>query len=253
MPSEFSTDQIIAGNLSDEEANAYYEKLQNDDELLCFNGINGATGTYGVAPMSGTDLAAIIKGEPKPENLDELEQKQAPGAFPIKPPNDATQLDQAGWAVIFPAETNPAIKEALSELLQLRQEQAGERFAIYEGADGYRPGETKDKFLKRHKVGGGPADPEQMPYYVLIAGSPEEIPYDFQYQLDVMRGVGRIHFDTLGDYASYARSVKLAETGQVKLPRALGEIEPDTDYYQEVKCDNRKIQSVQFHSTSPPK
>jgi hypothetical protein len=222
MPSEFSQDRILAGDLSAEEIQTYYEELQNSDELLHFNGINGATGTYGVAPMSGTDLASIIKGEPKPANLGELEQKQAPGAFPIKPPNDATKLDQAGWAVIFPAQTNPAIKEALSELTQLRQEQAGERFRIYEGADGYRPGETKDKFFKRHKVGGGPADPEQMPYYALIVGSPEEIPYDFQYQLDVMRGVGRIHFDTLEDYASYARSVKLAETGQVKLPRRAG-------------------------------
>jgi len=222
MSSEFSPDRILAGGLSEEEMQTYYEELQSSDQVLHFNGVNGATGAYGVPPMSGTELAAVIKGEPKPANLGELEQKQAPGAFPIKPPNDATKLDQAGWAAIFPAQTQPAIKEALGELLQLRQEQAGERFKVYEGADGYRPGETKDKFFKRHKIGGGPADPEQMPYYVLIVGSPEEIPYDFQYQLDVMRGVGRIHFDALEDYASYARSVKLAETGQVKLPRRAG-------------------------------
>jgi len=219
MPSAFSRERIIAGDLSEEETEAYYEDLQSSDELLCFNGINGATGAYGVPPMSGADLVSVIRAEPRPENLGELEQKRAPGAFPIKPPNDATRLDQAGWAVIFPADADPAIKEALDELLQLRQEQAGERFKIYEGADGYRPGETKDEFLKRHKVGGGPADPEHMPYYILIVASPEEIPYEFQYQLDVMRGVGRIHFDTLDDYARYARSVMLADTGQVKLPR----------------------------------
>jgi hypothetical protein len=222
MPGEFSEERIIEGDLSEEESKAYYEELQNSDELLCFNGINGATGAYGVPPMSGADLVSVIQGESKPANLGELEQKQAPGAFPIKPPNDGTRLDHAGWAAIFPAETNPDIKEALGELLQARQEQAGERFKIYEGAAGYRPGETKDEFLRRHKVGGGPADPEQMPYYVLIVGSPEEIPYDFQYQLDVMRGVGRIHFDTLDDYASYARSVMLAETGQVRLSRRAG-------------------------------
>jgi hypothetical protein len=222
MPSEFSEERIIEGDLSEEEAEAHYKELQSSDELLCFNGINGATGAYGVPPISGEELLSVIKGEPQPENLGELEQKRAPGAFPIKPPNDATLLEQAGWAAIFPAKSDPAIKEALGELLQLRQEQAGERFKIYEGAAGYRPGETKDEFLQRHKVGGGPADPEQMPYYVLIVASPEEIPYDFQYQLDVMRGVGRIHFDALDDYASYARSVKLAETGQVKLPRRAG-------------------------------
>jgi len=222
MPGEFSEERIIEGDLSEEEAKAYFEELQSSDELLCFNGINGATGAYGVPPMSGEELLSVIKGEPQPENLGELEQKRAPGAFPIKPPNDATRLDQAGWAAILSAKSDPAIQEALGELLRLRQEQAGERFKIYEGAAGYRPGETKDEFFQRHKVGGGPADPEQMPYYVLIVGSPEEIPYDFQYQLDVMRGVGRIHFDALDDYASYARSVKLAETGQVKLPRRAG-------------------------------
>lgn len=222
MPEKFSEERIIEGDLSEEEARAYFEELQSSDELLCFNGINGATGAYGVPPMSGADLVSVIQGEPQPENLGELEQKQAPGAFPLKPPNDGTRLDHAGWAAVFPAQTNPDIKDALGELLQLRQEQAGERFKIYEGGAGYRPGETKDEFLKRHGVGGGPADPEQMPYYVLIVGSPEEIPYDFQYQLDVMRGVGRIHFDTLADYASYARSVMLAETGQVKLPRRAG-------------------------------
>jgi hypothetical protein len=203
-----------------EEAPGYAE-LQARDELLCFNGINGATGEYSVAPMSGADLVAIIKGEPKPENLGELQHKQA-APFPIKPPNDPTLLDQAGWAVIFHSKADPAIKEALSELLTLRRKQAGKRFKIYEGGAGYRPGETKDQFFGRHKVGGGPADPEQMPYYVLLVGGPDQIPYAFQYQMDVMRGVGRIHFDTLDDYASYARGVVLAESGKVKLPRRAG-------------------------------
>ena len=99
-----------------------------------FNGINGATGTPGVPPMTGTELAGIIKGEEPPENLGELKQKQAPGAFPIKPPNDPARLDQAGWAVIFAAKdkTVPAVKEALSDLLTLRQAQAGGRHHLHD-------------------------------------------------------------------------------------------------------------------------
>jgi hypothetical protein len=216
-----SATERLPESLSQEELKALYQELQSSGEALHFNGINGATGAYAVAPMSGQALAEIIKREAKPENLSELGLKTAPGAFPIKPPNDPTRLDQAGWAVIFPApsQSTPAIKEALAELLALREAQAGERFKIYQGGDGYRPGETSADFFKRHQIGRGPADPEQMPYYVLIVGGPDEIPFEFQYQLDVMRGVGRIHFDTLQDYASYARGVVLAETGQTKLPR----------------------------------
>jgi hypothetical protein len=191
------------------------------EEKFTFNGINGAMGTSGVPSMTGAELAKIIKGEEPPENIGELQQKQAPGAFPIKPPNDPARLDQAGWAVIFAAKDKnaPAVKEALSDLLKLRQAQAGERFQIYEKAAGYRPGETKADFFKRHKIGRGPADPEQMPYYVMIVGSPDDIPFEFQYQIDAMRGVGRIHFDTPEEYAQYAHNVALAETGHVKLPR----------------------------------
>ena len=218
--SEFSADRVIGGDLDREELKAFYQELRSKGEKLSFNGINGATGGYGVEPMTGEELVAVIQGGAAPENLGELKIKQS-AAFPIKPPNDPTVLSDAGWAAIFPAKSQetPAIEEALTELLALRQGQAGDRFKIYKGGDGYRPGETKADFFKRHKIGGGPADPEQMPYYVLLIGSPDEIPYEFQYQLDVMRGVGRIHFDSLQDYANYAYSVMLAETGKIRLPR----------------------------------
>ena len=219
MPDQFDEEQVI------EELKAFHKERRSSDKALCFNGINGATGEYGVRPMRGEDLASVIKGETPPENLGELNAKNI-SPFPIKPPNDPTRLDEAGWAVIFAAGANPAIKAALSELLELRREQAGDRFKIYEGADGYgnaekKAGATRSKatFFRRHSIGGGPADPEEMPYYVLIVGSPGEIPYEFQYQLDVMRGVGRLHFDTPEEYASYARGVVRAETGQVKLAR----------------------------------
>jgi hypothetical protein len=226
---------------------------------LVFNGINALTGEYALPPMSGERLARLIRGKPTAEDMEEIVNKEQPledltedqigldqeqaeiylaelqfkraqkdvlGDQPAKEGVDAACLDQAGWAVVFPAKMDrsrrEAIKDALKPLLDLRKEQAGELFRMFEGGSGYRPMERKDQFFERQtpEIRRGAADPEQMPFYVLLVGSPEEIPYDFQYQLDVMRGVGRLDFgEDMDAYARYAQSVVLSETGKVELPR----------------------------------
>lgn len=138
---------------------------------------------------------------------------------------DPTKLEETGWGIIFPArmptERQQAIQQALQPLLDWRRQlvdvQAGNqpRFQIYSGGRGYRPNETARDFLGRYGADPSkPADPGAtgVPYYLLLIGSPEEIPYEFQYQLDVQYAVGRLDFgDDWAAYAQYARNVVAAE------------------------------------------
>lgn len=136
-----------------------------------------------------------------------------------------TNLADTGWGVIFAAEDPQAevAQAALAELLDHRRREATEKhpdyYRVFAGAEGYRPGESATQFLARHGVGAGLATPDKMPTYLLIVGSPQHIPYEVQYELDVQYTVGRLHFEEPVAYARYARSVVQTESGAVALPR----------------------------------
>lgn len=202
-------------------------------EPLVFNGINGATGDYLLDSLTSEAIARVARGQPvDPAELKDirirrsLDQSQE-AHFGLREGLDANDLAQAGWGVILPGSLEPKqrdqLKEALQPLLALRQKQAAGKVEHYYreflGGDGYQPSESKQDFLRRFGRGAGPADPEKVPYYLLIVGDPEQIPFSFQYQLDVQYAVGRIYFDHLEDYYNYAQSVVNAESGKFSLPR----------------------------------
>lgn len=196
------------------------------NDPLVFNGIDGRTGAYLLPSVDVAQLARMALGYSLPATeRDEVDLKLGAAIdYPLKEGEDPDDLSQAGWAVVFPfvrkgseAVTHQAaIREALGPLLALRRAQAARRddrrYRECVGPDAYRPGETKQQFLTRMGAGPGAVDPAKFPYYVLLVASPEEIPYRVQYQLDVQYAVGRVHFDTIDEYARYAANVVEAET-----------------------------------------
>lgn len=198
-----------------------------DQALLFFNGIDATTGAYLQDPMAVTEASPTDAWRGlDPGHTAELKarrERESQGHYGVIEEVDPTDLAQTGWGVIFPFGYEPAVREALAPLLDLRHAQAAAKneryYREYIGPDAYRPDETKTAFLRRHGAGPGPADPDKIPYYLLLVGGPREIPYRFQYQLDVQYAVGRIAFDTPEEYAYYARSVVEAETGGLALAR----------------------------------
>lgn len=185
--------------------------MSEDLERLVLNGIDGATGRYLLDPV---DPEELVRGL--------LPALRLAPAVPRRPISrnvlegvDARDLAATGWALVCPHDVDPAILEALAPLLAHRQAQAGaqqpQRFRVLTGADGLRPGDTKLAFLERHMCGPGPVDPDVLPYYLLLIGDPERVPFALQTQLDLQFAVGRLHFATPDEYAAYACNLVAAE------------------------------------------
>ena len=129
------------------------------------------------------------------------------------------KLSSSGWGIVVHRDRRDAILGLLDPLLALRRKQVRRknRFRILE----YLPGDTKHCFLERHEADIDVVDPDRLPYYLLIAGTPKEIPWDFQYQLDMQYAVGRIGFDDPEAYGRYAAAVVAAEKAPGRSRRTL--------------------------------
>jgi hypothetical protein len=206
------------------------------EEPFVFNGLDGSTGEYLLPPLPPEEVARLAQGGAiDPDHLAELRARYRRDTEPTFVPLegiDPTDLSQAGWGVILADDAGPGLCDALKELLDHRKGQAAKAhehyYKEYAGGKGYRasdPRESKRSFLARGGAAPGmPADPEKVPYYLLIVGSPASIPYRFQYQIDVEYAVGRLWFEKDGKpdldaFAAYAHGVVAAETGQLTLPR----------------------------------
>ncbi len=166
--------------------------------MLYFNGIDGTNGAYLLEPRPDKEFEQILK------------------CIGLRPPGipkrlkfgvDPLDLGATGWGVVWPENPEPEICEALEDLLDHRRSQAGGRFRELT----YLQDESPLDFLRRHGLGPDLVNPDKLPYYLLLAGSPDEIPFDFQFELGTQFAIGRICFDEAEDYAAYAQHLKDAE------------------------------------------
>jgi hypothetical protein len=179
-----------------------------DNEMPIPFGIEAETGE----PLPGLTDADLKRIDPDRKEVNQRGERGAENFLAIADidPND---LAKAGWCVLFGKNTDPKIKAALEPLLRLRESQAGRLFKVFEGASAVQPGEDARGWIERHGASLAVVDPDLgVPLYVLLAASPEEIPFEFQYLLDLYWCVGRLHFDAPEDYAAYAESVVAYET-----------------------------------------
>jgi Peptidase family C25 len=189
------------------------EELAPDDGLIRLNGIDGVTGRYLSEPFTESDAVALARSGPMDQETGgwlrsvwNMLQRPFLG-LPLGV--DPTKVAQAGWAVVFAKDTPPAVREALAPLVKLRHRRVPpDRCKELE----YRPGESMKTWLNRHAAHPGAVVPTKLPYYVLLVGDPQQIPFQFQYLLDVEYAVGRLSFETAEEYHRYAESVVAYET-----------------------------------------
>jgi hypothetical protein len=186
------------------------------EERVILNGVDATTGKYATPALEVKDVAALAQGLPiDPEHLEDVKARaeSAEPCFGIEFGRDPERLEEAGWGVVFAAGADPAIREALAPLLERRKAEAGDLYREFTADRAIRPGESARAFLVRHGAAPGPATPTNVPYYLLLVGEPERIPFRVQFDLGVNYAVGRVAFETTAEYAAWARAVVDAETG----------------------------------------
>ncbi len=178
------------------------------DDLVYFNGIDAETGQYAIKPQTVEELAKLARGNPQVATVRDLRGQTEMRSFGLPPGVDYGKLDEAGWGVIFHENASADVRAALAPLIDRRSKAAGSLFKALD----YKTGEQTRDWYRRHGITPGALDPEVIPYYLLIVGSPEDIPFEFQYLLGVDFAVGRLALATPADYARYVESLASYET-----------------------------------------
>ena len=202
-PSVPSTSGVVKMAASEQNAGP----KASDPNLVYVNGIDFDTGNYAFAPRSIDDIAKQVSAHPGTDAFGNVHGDK-PRSFALPFDMDPKKLDESGWGIIFHEETLQKVRDALEPLMALRRTQATERFKVLD----YKKGEQARDWYARHRLAPGAIDPEVVPYYLLLIGPPDQIPFEFQYLLGVDYAIGRLSFNAPEDYERYARSTVAYES-----------------------------------------
>lgn len=194
-----------------------------------------ATGKPLPAPEAG-EVRSQVDAEPAAGNMSVLLAAKAVSAnkqFALAPDLDPEILAEAGWGVLFGPQVSDDIKIALKQLVDWRKSQAKDQFFRFEGKTGYKPGQAARRWVALRGGSALAADPRDgVPFYLMIVAAPDDIPFEFQYDLDLQLAVGRVWFDRTEDFARYAESVvaqEKEEQGPIR-PREIAFFAPRHDF-----------------------
>jgi hypothetical protein len=179
--------------------------------VVFVNGI-GRDGKPLVAPLELSALAERIRAavRDRPRGAPVERTRRLPFQF------DENNLSHTGWGVVVPKDDPQGVQGALSELVKLRTGQSqSDRVKVLD----YAPGETVASWRIRHGVSPGNVRPTSVPFYLLLAGGPEAIPFEFQYLLGMEYAVGRLAFATATEYGQYATKLIEYESRTKDVPR----------------------------------
>lgn len=171
------------------------------------NGIDGVTGEPLLAPIDPKDLARLIGGAQRDARFSKtlVERAHSDEADLGFGDHDPRRLDELGWGVVFPQGIDDSVRQQLKPLLDRREGEAGKRFKVFEDVN---PAMSWRDFLTSHRAPRrGVVDPDRVPYYLLLVGSPQQFSWRFQRQLGTPHAVGRVDFATPEEYGRYATAM----------------------------------------------
>jgi hypothetical protein len=214
---------------------------------LNFTGLDALSGEPLIPPLTEAELFQAVSAErdvrvgvsgfdPQVSRDLHLKDEKDEGKLGLPGIYSKEHLSSARWGLLYPEGLDPQVLEALQPLVQHR---CGEMYAIPTACldDPARlekilfpvkssQQDDADAFRTAHMETSGDVDPNILPYYLLIVGSPATpggISFNFQQRLGDVRPVGRLCFtksdahgndvDDADAYHGYAQSVIEHEQG----------------------------------------